>query len=314
MHNVSILFDETSNPPNTEDKNELQGPATSLPTAIKAFDFCVVDLETTGMNPFRGAEIIEIGAVRIENGTIGDTFQQLVQPRRSIPPHITDLTGITNRMVSGKPSIHTVMPEFVRFLDDAIMLAHNFSFDFSFLDYYASDDFYNDHICTVKLARTVADFPSNALDFLNEHLSLQREEAHRALDDAQATAKLFLHLSKQVTHPEDYHRAGLPACLHQIHPGALVMNLQGIGRKKARNVSRKFHHTTDLLSASEEDLLEVPGIGPSLSDKIESLISSFEPISPGRNAPVRLDTERDRHYDRHHRDQEPPPDAFIRQT
>lgn len=314
MHNVSVLFDNASDQHDPEEESSRPAPVTSLRRAIEAFDFCVVDLETTGMGPQRGSEIIEIGAVRIEDGELTETFQQLIEPRRSIPPNITELTGITNKMVTGKPSVHDVLPDFVRFLDDAIMLAHNFTFDFSFLDHYHSEDFYNDHICTVKLARNVADYRSNALDFLNEHLSLNREEAHRALDDAVATGKLFRILTEKVTDPEDFHRGGLPPCLQQINPGALVMNVDGVGKSKANRIDGAFSHTLDLLSASQEQLQQLSGIGPALSQSIHSFTSQFSPVTPGRKRPVKLDREQRDEYDQHHRDREPSPDEFVRQT
>jgi len=281
---------------------------------IHAVDFCVVDLETTGMNPRRGAEMIEIGAVRIEDGELSDTFHQLVEPRRPVPAHITDLTGITNRMVSGKPSVGEVLPSFVEFAGNAVLIAHNFSFDFSFLDFYHHESFYNDFICTVKLARNVADYESNSLDHLVPQLELDRDDAHRALDDALATGKLFRRLTGKVTEPEDYHRAGIPVCLHQLDPGALAMHVEGIGKRKAHRIARAFETSSRLIEASEEQVRSLDGIGPALAGALTSFARDFSTVSPGRRTPLTRDRKEEPAYDEHHRDAVPDLDDVIQQT
>ena len=95
--------------------------------------YVVFDIETTGFSPLT-CQIIEIGAVRVENGVITDRFSTFVNPKVPIPFQITQLTSITDQMVIGAPDIETVLPQFLEFIGDAALVAHNASFDVSFIE------------------------------------------------------------------------------------------------------------------------------------------------------------------------------------
>ena len=94
-------------------------------------DYCVLDTETTGLSA-RTDEIIEIGIVKVRDNKIVDRYSQLIKPKKKISRFITDLTGITNEMVKGKPSILEVEDEFLSFIGSDIIIGHNTSFDIRF--------------------------------------------------------------------------------------------------------------------------------------------------------------------------------------
>lgn len=108
-----------------------RGSFDDLGTHLAEVTFCVVDLETTG-----GAEsdaITEVGAVKVRGGAVLGEFQTLVNPRTHIPPLVAVLTGITDAMVAGAPGLGAVLPAFLAFADDAVLVAHNAAFDVGFL-------------------------------------------------------------------------------------------------------------------------------------------------------------------------------------
>jgi DNA polymerase-3 subunit epsilon len=169
-----------------------------LGTPLRDVTFCVLDLETTGGSPIDCA-ITEIGAVKVRGGECLGTFQTLVNPGRAIPPEITVLTGITQTMVVRAPRIESVLPTFLQFLGDAVVVGHNVRFDLGFLGAaLARDDrprLTNAVVDTVALARRLVrdEVPNCRLGTLASHLRLDHRPSHRALDDALATADL-LHL------------------------------------------------------------------------------------------------------------------------
>ena len=105
------------------------------PLSGRFTDYIVIDTETTGLSVRKGARLIEIGAVKIHNDELVDEFDQLINPFEHIPSRITGLTGIDDGMLLGKPDVREVMDEFARWCSDtAVVMAHNASFDMSFLD------------------------------------------------------------------------------------------------------------------------------------------------------------------------------------
>ena len=99
-------------------------------------EYIVVDLETTGLDPYKGCEIIEIGVTEITQGKIGRNYSRLIKPKNHIPYFITEITNISDDMVENEEGIEQVLPRFREYLGDKIMIAHNAKFDLKFLNYY----------------------------------------------------------------------------------------------------------------------------------------------------------------------------------
>ncbi|MFB6356529.1 MAG: exonuclease domain-containing protein [bacterium] len=175
--------------------------------------FVVVDLETTGFSPHKGAEIIEVAGVKLDGTQISDEFQQFVRPEGKIPPKITDLTGITSEHVRGAPPVDSVLEDFHQFCTVPYIIAHNVTFDRPFLEEYSTRELNYEFIDTLRMARTLLDLPSNALSALIEEFNLTRKNAHRALDDARATAELFVKFADRVQSRDQFYSCQLPASL-----------------------------------------------------------------------------------------------------
>ncbi|NPV26467.1 MAG: DEAD/DEAH box helicase family protein [Firmicutes bacterium] len=154
--------------------------------------FCCLDLETTGVFP-QYDEIIEIGAVRLEEGRLTERFSTLVKPSRQIPAHITRLTGITNLLVADAPSFAEVIPDLLDFIGEAVIIGHQVSFDLSFLTKHLGYPLPNPTIDTLELARLVWPALRNyKLQTLAGHLGLCIAASHRALVDAEMAGEVFL--------------------------------------------------------------------------------------------------------------------------
>ncbi|RMD99665.1 MAG: hypothetical protein D6812_11115 [Deltaproteobacteria bacterium] len=160
--------------------------------------FTVVDLETTGMRPAE-AEIIEIGAVRVEDRKITETWGKLIRPTRGVPPEIERLTGISNTMVADAPSLPEVLPDFLDFLGETIFVAHNVGFDWKFIQTNVEQilcrKLENSRICTVKMSRKLLDgLPNHRLPTIAAHFGFEQTSHHRAWEDSEVTARIFLRL------------------------------------------------------------------------------------------------------------------------
>ena len=157
--------------------------------------YVVFDLETTGFSPIKD-KIIEIGAVKVENGKITERFSTFVNPKIPIPFRITQLTSITDQMVMDAPDIETVLPQFLEFIGDAVLVAHNASFDVGFIEQNCR---YQDivpnftSVDTVAMARILLPTLSKfKLNVVANALHISLENHHRAVDDAGATAEIFV--------------------------------------------------------------------------------------------------------------------------
>ncbi len=158
-------------------------------------DYVVFDIETTGLSTIYN-KIIEIGAVKVSKGQITDKFSTFVNPLEPIPYKIEELTGISDNMVSSSPTIEEVLPKFLEFSKDCVMVAHNADFDMSFIisegnklgieaDYTILD--------TVALARLlIPQISKYTLDNVAKALNVSLENHHRAVDDAGCTAEIFV--------------------------------------------------------------------------------------------------------------------------
>ncbi len=167
---------------------------------LDSADFIAFDLETTGLHAVRH-RIVEIGAVRFRaDGSVVDTFTQLVQPGEPIPADVQDIHGISDDMVADAPTIDAVLPEFFRFLGprNRILLAHNASFDTGFLAAAVQQTGLSapDHsiIDTCRLARQRMRLDSYRLESIGRHLNLIERSSHRALNDAVLLKDVFCHL------------------------------------------------------------------------------------------------------------------------
>ncbi len=157
--------------------------------------FVVFDIETTGFSPTKN-KIIEIGAVKVTDGQIVDRMDEFVNPEVPIPFEIERLTGINDAMVMDAPNIEVILPKFLEFSKGAVLVAHNASFDVSFISHNASvlgDTFDPTVMDTVTLARALLpNLNRYKLDTVAKALGVSLENHHRAVDDAEATAGIFL--------------------------------------------------------------------------------------------------------------------------
>ena len=165
---------------------------------IEDTTFVVFDIETMGFNSHEH-EIIEIGAMKIKGTRFIETFNSFVNPKRKIIPRIVELTGITQDMVDNAPTIEEILPKFLEFIKDSFLVAHNATFDMGFikrdLKKYLGLDFKAPVIDTIQMTKDLyPDLKGYNLDRLNKAFKLTLENHHRAIDDATATAKLFVML------------------------------------------------------------------------------------------------------------------------
>ncbi len=163
--------------------------------------FIVFDLETTGFSA-ESDQIIEIGAVKIENGVIVDRFSTFVNPQVPISFKIEKLTGINDAMVIDAPTTDVILPKFLEFCKDSILVAHNAEFDTSFIKNKAGKmgiKVPNTIVDTLALSRFLLPNLHNfKLDTLSKHFNVVLDNHHRAVDDAEATAQIFQHLCKML--------------------------------------------------------------------------------------------------------------------
>ena len=169
---------------------------TTIPASFVAFD-----LETTGFNP-PGSRIIEIGAVKVVNWEVVETYQKLVNPGCLIPANITILTGIDDRMVFSAFPIEMILPEFLDFVQDFPLAAHNIQFDMGFIRYDARRMGYtlaNTLVDTVPLCRRC--FPkltNHKLGTVARHLNALGDAEHRGLQDAMVVARILQYANQNL--------------------------------------------------------------------------------------------------------------------
>ncbi len=156
--------------------------------------YTVLDFETTGLNP-RRHEIIEIGAVKFRNGKIIDRFHTLIKPKRGVSKRVEEITGITTEELKGAPCIEEKLPDLLEYLSDTVLVAHNALFDYRFLREavrgVVKKEFVAPLIDTLGLSRLLVDSSSYSLEAIAKKLELGEFKHHRALDDAEMTARIF---------------------------------------------------------------------------------------------------------------------------
>ena len=166
--------------------------------------YVVFDVETTGLNAWRGDKIIEVGAVAMIDGLIKEEFHRLIGIERSIPKAASKLHGITAEMLSGHPKAEEVLTAFLQFIGRSVLVAHNADFDIGFLGYEYSrigQGLRNCHICTLKMSRKLyPQLPNYRLETVAKHvlgIEVERGRLHRALDDARLTAEIWRKIRMQ---------------------------------------------------------------------------------------------------------------------
>ncbi|MDH3492459.1 MAG: exonuclease domain-containing protein [Acidobacteriota bacterium] len=162
-------------------------------------EYVVFDFETTGAKtpPCR---VTEIGAFRVSKGEIGESFHSLVNPEMPIPAFITSLTSIDDAMVENAPKFAEIAKDFLEFVGDAVLVAHNAMFDMRFLNVeigriHINYRVANPYLCTVRLARKlIPEIENHKLATVANYYSINLDNHHRATDDAKATSLIFLKL------------------------------------------------------------------------------------------------------------------------
>ena len=292
--------------------------------------FVVVDLETTGTSP-ASAAITEIGAVKTRGGEVIGEFQTLVDPGSPIPPMIVALTGITDAMVVAAPKIAQVLPSFLEFLGDAVLVAHNAPFDTGFLRAACKEHGYrwpgNQVVDTVTLARratTKEEAPNKKLSTLARVFGTVVEPNHRALEDARATSEILHRMLERVaafgiTHREDLDslRNPMPERIRKkatmadavpARPGVYIFRgPRGerlyVGTSKNLRARVKSYFTTAEQRRSVRDMLE-------LAVGVETIVCATELEANVRE--VRLIAEHRPRYNR--RSSRPERTAWVRLT
>ena len=157
--------------------------------------FVVFDLETTGFSN-KNDKITEIGAVKVKNFEIVDRFNELINPEKDIPYKVQELTGITNDLIKDKPTIEEILPKFMEFVGDSVLVAHNAEFDIGFINQKCKEmniEFKNKSVDTLMLARILLPHLKRfKLNNLTKELGIPLHNHHRAVDDAAATAQIFI--------------------------------------------------------------------------------------------------------------------------
>ncbi|MHD0319334.1 PolC-type DNA polymerase III [Fusobacterium sp. THCT1E2] len=206
---------------------------------IEEESFVVFDLETMGLNSHEH-EIIEIGAVKLQGTRIVERYSQLVNPRKPIPKKIQELTNISQDMVDNMPTIEEVLPKFMEFVGNSTMVAHNAPFDMGFIrrdvKKFMGYDYKPAVIDTLQMARDLyPELKAYGLKNLNKVLGLSLDNHHRAVDDSQATANMFIifiekYMEKGITNLNEITGA-LPINVKKQDTAniiVLVKNLQGL--------------------------------------------------------------------------------------
>ncbi|MFA7550224.1 MAG: PolC-type DNA polymerase III, partial [Sedimentibacter sp.] len=204
-------------------------------------DFVVFDLETTGLNP-KNDHIIEIGAVKISNRKVIDSFSTFVHTDRKLPEKIIELTSITDDMLVGQPDIGDALPAFLDFAKGSVLVAHNAKFDVGFIREKAkvlSIENYNPStLDTLELSKAlIKDVKNHRLNTLTKKLGISLLNHHRAVDDANATGQLFIILLNKLREREIYDVSKLNELLKEdidivkqpyYHINILVKNYTGL--------------------------------------------------------------------------------------
>lgn len=264
----------------------------NLPATLKEFceihlgsslqRFAVIDLETTGLSPEDGDRITEVGFVVWQNGKVIDQFQSLVNPGRSIPRFVQDLTGITDAMVRNAPSSKEVLSEAFAKLGKMPLVAHNASFERKFINHELSEissDYQIDLVCSLLLARRI--FPNAngyKLGDLVSLLKLPKGKAHRALSDAEMTAHLMTKIAHELeekTHGEFLLTADNLLRVTKAQPREFRDHGLQVAYKNARNKYAKTRYKTYDFTEERDTLSQ----NAKQSRKISGAVGKKSPVT-----------------------------------
>lgn len=247
--------------------------------------FAIVDLETTGSSSHKGDRIIEIAIVIYHNGEIIKTYNQLLDPEQHISRFITYLTGITNEMVTGKPTFKDIAHEISTYFKDAYFVAHNVPFDLGFLNDELSrhglDIIKQPVIDTVELSRILLpQAPSFKLSDLSEWLVFKHQNPHRALSDAYVTTELLDYLLNKISllpHATIEHLLNLASDLHSNLKLILMDQKQYLEDKNILNNGYGYQFQL-AYKAFIEPPDQVGEIGHSFGSLLDHLFSNDSPL------------------------------------
>ncbi len=251
-----------------------------LSPSLSQVTFCVVDLETTG----GGAEdaITEFGAVKVRGGEVLGEFQTLVNPKAHIPALIAVLTGITDAMVADAPSLGEVLPAWLEFAGDAVLVAHNARFDMGFLKRACELHGYRwpspEVVDTVALARSVLlrdEVPNVKLSTLARHVRSGHEANHRALSDARVTVDVLHYLLERVGNLGIATLADLMECTRRVSPQRRAKRTLAAGVPSAPGI---YQFVADLPDAEGVVRRQVLYVGKSrnLRNRVRSYFTAAE--------------------------------------
>lgn len=211
--------------------------------------YIALDLETTGLKP-ETDHILEIGAVKVEEGEVTGTFSTFVDCGISIPPFITELTGITGEMVRGGPTLKQALEAFLAFSGEEALLGHNLTFDYGFVKQNASAlgiPYERKGMDTLKIARCcLPGLPKKSLDQVSAYYGIPQEQHHRALDDALTAARIYERLKEEFseTYPQLFQELPL---FHKVKKKSPATNSQKVYLRDLL----KYHRINDNVKIEE---------------------------------------------------------------
>ncbi|MGI9264534.1 MAG: 3'-5' exonuclease [Gammaproteobacteria bacterium] len=210
----------------------------------------VLDFETTGLSPGRGDRATEIGALVLQDGQPTDRFHSLMNAGRSIPAFVQSLTGITDQMIATAPPAEQVMRNFAEFIGEMPLVAHNASFDKSFLDYEfrrAGVRRRGRFACSMRVARRVyPEARNHKLNTLARYMGLDWSgQHHRAMADVEMTTQLWCAMQQRLAHDYDLHTV----------PHSLMRRLQSAPARTVGTLVRKFAEHQDALPSAPAEIL-----------------------------------------------------------